>query len=81
MVGTTAGEIWRQMRPSLTAGGWLAATAVPALWLTRGMPDPVRLLAAALAGGLAYLIAMWHYDPVVIKRMAGWLGLRRKVAA
>ncbi|HLA65956.1 MAG TPA: lipopolysaccharide biosynthesis protein [Acidimicrobiia bacterium] len=81
MVGTTAGEIWRQMRPSLAAGGWLAATAVPALWLTRGMPDPVRLLAAAWAGGLAYLIAMWRYDPVVIKRMAGWLGLRRKVAA
>jgi hypothetical protein len=81
MVGTTTRSIWNQIRPSLAAGMWLAAAAVPALWSTRNLPDLVSLLATAGAGCAAYLIAMWHYDPVVIRRAAKWLGLRRGAPA
>lgn len=81
MVGTTPRSIWNQIRPSLAAGLWLAAAAVPTLWLTRHSPDVLSLLVTAVAGCAAYLLAMWRYDPIVIRRAAGWLGLRTRGAA
>ncbi|MFH1104584.1 MAG: lipopolysaccharide biosynthesis protein [Actinomycetota bacterium] len=81
MVGISGRQIWDQIRPSLTAGLWLTAAAVPVLWLTRAAGDALSLLATALAGCLAYVAALWRLDPVVIRRMAGWLRLRRKAAA
>jgi len=81
MVGISGRQIWDQIRPSLAAGLWLTAAAVPVLWLTRAAGDAVSLLATALAGCLAYVAALWRLDPVVIRRIAGWLRLRRKAAA
>ncbi|OFW66008.1 MAG: hypothetical protein A2Z12_09905 [Actinobacteria bacterium RBG_16_68_21] len=81
MVGTTARTIWNQIRPSLAAGLWLTAAAAPVLWLTRNAPDALSLAATAAAGSLAYLVAMWRYDPVVIRRAAGWLGMKKGAAA
>ena len=81
MVGISGRQIWDQIRPSLAAGLWLTAAAVPVLWLTRAAGDALSLLATALAGCLAYVAALWRLDPVVIRRMAGWLRLRRKAAA
>jgi hypothetical protein len=54
---------------------------VPVLWLTRTAGDAVSLLATAFAGCLAYVIALWRLDPVVIRRMMGWLRLRGKAVA
>ena len=81
MVHTTGREIWHQIRPSLFAGAWLAAAATPVLWLTRHGSDLLSLAATAAAGGLAYLVAVWHYDPAVIRRIAGWIGLPRRAEA
>ena len=81
MVGTTARTIWNQIRPSLAAGLWLTAAAAPVLWLTRNAPDALSLAATAAAGSLTYLVAMWRYDPVVIRRAAGWLGMKKGAAA
>jgi PST family polysaccharide transporter len=81
MVGISGRQIWDQIRPSLAAGLWLAAAAVPVLWLTRTAGDAVSLLATAFAGCLAYVIALWRLDPIVIRRMMGWLRGRRKAAA
>lgn len=76
MVGTTFADIWRQLAPSLVAGAWLAAAAVPVLWWTAAAGPAVSLLATTAAGGVAYLAALWRLDPAVIRRIGGWIGLR-----
>jgi O-antigen/teichoic acid export membrane protein len=81
MVGTTFGDIWRQMAPALGAGIWLAAAALPAMWLLRGLGDLASLAAAGLAGSVAYLVALWRYDPDTVRRIAGWAGLGRLVGS
>lgn len=77
MVGTTFGDIWRQMAPSVGAGIWLAVAALPAMWLTAGAGDLASLAAAAVAGSVAYAVALWRYDPATVRRIAGWAGLGR----
>ncbi len=78
MVGIRAADIWRQIRPSLVAGAWLAAAATPVLWITRHAGDPLSLLATAAAGAVAYLAALWIHDRTAITAMAGWIGLARR---
>lgn len=77
MVGTTFGDIWRQVAPSFAAGVWLAVVAAPVLWWSRPAGPTVSLLATGTAGVLAYTAALWRLDPGVVRRVAGWLGLRR----
>jgi PST family polysaccharide transporter len=80
MVDTTFRDIWRQMAPALGAGVWLAATAGAAMWVTRGAGGVVTLGAATLAGGVAYVAALWRYDREAVRRVAGWAGLGRLVS-
>ena len=77
MVGTSFGDVWRQVAPSLAAGVWMAAAVVPVLWMTGDATPFVSLLAAAAAGSVAYGVALWRIDPVVIQRILGFVGLRR----
>lgn len=78
MVGTTFGDIWRQMAPAVGAGVWLAAAAAPAMWLASGAGAFASLSAAAIAGSIAYAVALWRYDSATVRRIAGWAGLGRK---
>jgi PST family polysaccharide transporter len=77
MVDTTFGDVWRQVAPSLAAGVWMAAAVVPVLWVTGDATPFVSLLAATAAGSVAYGVALWRIDPVVIRRILGFVGLRR----
>jgi len=77
MVHTSFGDVWRQVAPSLAAGVWMAAAVVPVLWMTGDATPFVSLLAATAAGSLAYGVALWRIDPVVIQRILGFVGLRR----
>lgn len=77
LVGTTFADVWRQLAPSFAAGLWLAAAALPMLWWTEGAGPLVTLLATGSAGAAAYAVALWRLDPAVIRRLTGWLGLRR----
>lgn len=77
MVDTTFGDVWRQVAPSLAAGLWMAAAVVPVLWATGSASPIVALLAATAAGAAAYGVALWRIDPAVIRRIAGFAGLRR----
>jgi len=80
MVGTTFGDIWRQMAPSLGAGLWLIAAALPAMWVARGAGSAATVGAAMVAGMAAYAAGLWRYDQSAVRRIAGWLGLRRFIA-
>lgn len=80
LVNTTFRDIWRQMAPALGAGAWLAAAAGAAMWVTRGAGGAITLAAATLAGGVAYVAALWRYDREAVSRVAGWAGLGRLVS-
>lgn len=81
MVGTTFSDIWRQMAPSVGAGIWLAAAALPAMWLVRDAGSLASLVAAGVAGSAAYVAALWRYDRDTVSRIAGWAGLGRLVGS
>ena len=78
LVGTTFAEIGRQIAPSLGAGIWLAAAALPVLAVTSSAPPAVSLAATTVAGGLGYIAALWRFDPGAIRRILGWLGALRE---
>lgn len=78
MVGTTFADVWRQIAPSLAAGGWMVAAVAPVLWLMGDAGPGASLLAATGVGAAVYAVALWRLDPVVVRRILGWIGLRRK---
>ncbi|HLE39482.1 MAG TPA: lipopolysaccharide biosynthesis protein [Acidimicrobiia bacterium] len=80
MVGTTFGDVWRQIAPSLAAGGWMVAAVVPVLWLTRDAGSAASLLAATGVGAVVYAVSLWRLDPAVVRRILGWIGLRGREA-
>lgn len=81
MVGTTFRDVWRQIAPSLAAGAWMIAAVVPMLWLTAGAGVASSLLAATGVGTAVYAVALWKLDPAVVRRMLGWVGLRRQAGS
>lgn len=81
MVGFDLGDVWRQLRPSAISGAWLAAATLGAGALLSGLGPVTRLLGMAAAGGTAYALALWHYDSEAVRRVLGWIGLRRERAA
>lgn len=78
MVGTTFADVWRQVAPSLMAGAWMIAAVVPVLWLTGDAGAAFSLFAAAGIGAAVYATALWKLDPTVVRRILGWVGLRRE---
>lgn len=77
MVGTTFRDVLAQIAPSLIAGAWLAAAAAPVLWLTHSSPAALSLLSATAAGSVAYGLALWRLDQGAVRKILGWLGIRR----
>lgn len=77
MVGFSLGDVWQQVRPSAIAGVWLSASSLVALWWSRDLGSFTSLAAAAIAGAVAYAVALWKLDAPSVRRMAEWVGLAR----
>jgi len=58
----------------------MVAAVVPVLWLTRDAGSAASLLAATGVGAVVYAVSLWRLDPVVVRRILGWIGLRGREA-
>jgi len=80
-IHVTFRDIGRQLLPSLKAGAVLALVAGGVLWGTSGAGNGLSLAATVPAGAAAYLLTLYRVDRPAVRRLAGWLGLRRGAAA
>ena len=81
LIGASLRDVARQLAPSLAAGAWLAAAALPVLVVTANLGHLPSLAAATLAGAVAYTAALWRLDNQAVRRLAGWLGIGGKERA
>ncbi len=79
LIGTSLRDVARQLVPSLAAGAWLAAAAIPTLAVTSGLAPLLSLVATGITGAAAYTIALWRLDNAAVRRLAGWIGIGRAV--
>lgn len=75
LIGVSLGAVARQLRPSLIAGAWLVAAAVPALAAGAVVTPMVSLTMATIAGAAAYALALWRTDSAAVRRLMGWIGI------
>jgi PST family polysaccharide transporter len=75
------GQMIRQAAPAYTAGAALAAAAGGVLWASSALGDLATLLLTAAAGAAAYVAALSRIAPADLRRLLGWVGLRRRSAA
>jgi len=80
-VSVTFRDIGRQLLPSLLAGAALAVVASGALWAASAAGPAAALAAAVTAGGTAYFTVLYRVDREAVRRLAGWIGLRRRAPA
>jgi O-antigen/teichoic acid export membrane protein len=60
-------DLFAALRPALVAVFFLALAVVPVLFATQATAAWVQLLAASLAGALAYGLALWFFLPEVVQ--------------
>lgn len=77
MVGTSFREVWHQVRASLGAGAAMTLAVLPVLSVTGEAGPAASLLAATITGVAVYAAALWRLDPDSVRRLLGWVGLRK----
>lgn len=60
-------DLLEALRPALLSAALMAVAVVPVLFLTQPAAAWVQLSAAVLAGGLAYALALWVFQPEVVQ--------------
>jgi PST family polysaccharide transporter len=76
-----AADVLRQLAPSVAAGSVLAFVAAATLAATSGLGEVTSLFLTTLVGAAAYIAALWRMDGHLVRRILGWVGLSRGVAA
>jgi O-antigen/teichoic acid export membrane protein len=70
-------DIGRQLAPSFVAGAALAVSSWTTLRLSAGVGSLGSLLLATVVGAVTYAVAVWHLDRTAVRKVLGWIGMRK----